>query len=157
MKLRHLATVAALLFITAGSTSAQLSSATQDVTITVTAVDEISVSSSTVSISVGVGTVHNTTTTYSITTNSTTARVIKGEITSGGALPTGVSLTVALTAPSTGSSQGAVTLQSGTANNLVTGITNVTGTGLQIDYAATATVNATPATLGARTITFTVQ
>lgn len=158
MKLRHLATATALLVIGAQTSRAQvLSSATQSVSITVTAVDQITVSSPTVAISVGVGTVHNTATTYSITTNSSTARVIKGQITTGADFPTGVSLTVELTPPSTGTPGGAQTLIVATAATLVTGITNVAETGLQIDYAATATVSATPAALSARTITFTVQ
>ena len=53
MKLRHLATAVATLFVAVHSSSAQ-STATQDVTITVQAVDDISVSAPTVSITVGV-------------------------------------------------------------------------------------------------------
>jgi hypothetical protein len=154
--MKSLHVVAALALIAGSAHVAAGQTATQDVTITVSAVDEISVSASTVSITVGVGTVHNTATTYSVTTNSSTARVITGQITSGGNLPTGVTLTVSLAAPTGGTSLGAVTLTDAAAD-LVTGVSNVAATGKQIDYAASATVAAAAGPLSARTVTFTIQ
>jgi hypothetical protein len=155
MKLRHLTTVAALLFISGQAASAQ--TATQDVTITVTAVDQISVSASSVAISVGVGSTTDNSTSYSVTTNSGDNRSITGQITTGADFPTGLTLTVALTAPTVGTSDGAQPLVTATAATLVHGIHNVTGTGLQISYVATATVAASAAALTARTITYTIQ
>jgi hypothetical protein len=154
MKSLHALAAVSLLVGTAGIASAQ--TATQTVDITISAVDQISVSAASVAITVGVGTVHNTATTYSVTTNSSVARVITGQITNGGNLPTGVTLTVNLTATSVGTSAGTVTLTDAAAD-LVTGIANVTATGKQIDYAATATVAAAAGAVPTRTVTFTIQ
>jgi hypothetical protein len=157
MKLaKHFLLAAGLMVGLADAASAQLT-ATQDVTITVTAVNAITVSSGTVAISVGIGSTPNTSTTYNLTTNGTAVK-ITGGITAGTAFPTGVSLTVELAETTTGTSQGAKTINMGTAAaDLVTGIAHVEDTNKLITYVATATAAASPtSSMGAKTVTFTV-
>ncbi len=133
--------------------------ATAIVTFTIASIDSITVSGNPAAFVINSATagsppttLTDTTTTYAITTNNT-ARKITGAIDT--AMPTGVTLSVALAAPSTGTSAGTVALST-TAANLVTAIANVAQAGLQITYTLAATVNAAPAALATRTVTYTV-
>lgn len=94
----------------------------------------------------------DSTTTYAVTTNNTT-KTITGSLSP--ALNSGLTLTVDLTAPSGATSQGAVAL-SGTAANLVTGISQLNATSLEITYTLSATLLATQGT-SATTVTYTIQ
>lgn len=96
--------------------------------------------------------VNDSTTTYNITTNET-SQVITGAI--DVAMPTGLTLSVNLSAPTGGSSQGAVALTT-TAQNLVTGISNVAESSLGITYTLAGTVSAAPAASTNRTLTLTL-
>jgi len=91
-------------------------------------------------------------TTYAVTTNATSQR-IQGSIDTG--MPTGVTLSINLTAPTGGTSAGAVSMTT-TAQNLVTGISNVAQSGLQICYTVSATPSASPAAATTRTVTYTI-
>ena len=120
-------------------------SAAQEVDITVQAVNEISVGTA-VALSIsaataGVSPTGIASTTYSITTNSTTSKKITAQLTA--ALGTGLTLSVNLQAPSTGTSAGSVPLGVSPVD-VVNSIEAVAQTGLTISYAATATVAVAP-------------
>jgi hypothetical protein len=161
MKLVRILPVAALLLGFAGVASAQ--TATQTVTISVTDLSTITVSADPAPLSAAAGgtDVTDATTTYSVTTNSTTAKKITGYISS--AMPTGTTLSVSLADPDgagAAASAGAVVLSSttsGTAQDLVTGITQLTASGKQISYVLPAGVTAAAASNLSRTVTFTIQ
>jgi hypothetical protein len=158
--LRSIYTVA-LILGAAGSASAQ--TATQTVTFDVTDLSTITVSAdpATMSVAAGGTAATNSATTYSVSTNSTTAKKITGYI--DAAMPTGTTLTVNLADPdATGaaSSVGDVSLTAttaGTAQDLVTGITQLSASGKQISYVLSAGVSAAAATNVSRTVTFTIQ
>lgn len=98
--------------------------------------------------------VTNSSTTYSVTTLNT-VRSINGKLSAN--MPTGVTLTVSLAAPTGATSLGAVSMTS-VAQNLITGIPkNTTSTGKVVTYTLSATVNAAKVTNGTRTLTLTVQ
>jgi hypothetical protein len=157
MKFSKLLAGAVLVVGSAQVASAQLATQTQVVNVTVSAVDNFTVAGGPVSLTVGVGTTSDAVTaTYSIQTNSATARVIKAQITAGTAFPPGVTVTANFTAPTTGTSAGPVALTT-TNTDVVTAITNTDDTGKVITYSVTATAAATPGTLGGRTITYTLQ
>jgi hypothetical protein len=90
--------------------------------------------------------------TYAITTNETD-RKITAEIDSD--MPSGVTLSVSLAAPSGATSAGAVTLSS-TAVDVVTGVSTVNQSGLNITYGLSATVSAGVVSAGNRTVTYTI-
>lgn len=92
------------------------------------------------------------TTTYNITTNGTNKKITAQLDT---AMPANTTLKVALTAPAVGSSAGEVTL-SATAADLVTGVTQVIGSGLSIAYRLQATVAAGVVGAATKTVTFTI-
>lgn len=92
------------------------------------------------------------TTTYAVTTNNT-ARRVTGSLAT--AMPAGVTLSVALTAPSGGTSAGAVTLTT-TSNALVTGIAHVASSGLSVTYTLTATLSAAQVAAATNTLTYTI-
>lgn len=91
-------------------------------------------------------------TTYNVTTNSTAQR-ISGALNL--AMPSNMTLAVALVAPAGATSAGSVSLST-TARNLVTGISNLAQSALQITYTLSATVAAAPVAGGSRTITYTL-
>jgi len=132
------------------------SSATQDVDITVQNVNEISVGTTvTVNINTAVAGANpsgSATSNYSITTNSATAKKITAQLVS--ALTTGLTLSVNLQAPSTGTSAGVTPLTTA-AVDVVTSIDAVAAGSLSISYAATATVAVAPNTYSAD-VTYTV-
>jgi hypothetical protein len=161
MKLIRTFAVAALALGFSGIASAQTT--TQTVTISVTDVNTVAVSADPAALSAAAGGADATdaTTTYGVTTNSTTAKKITGYINS--AMPTGVSLSVNLADPDgagAAASSGAVLLTattSGAAQDLVTGITQLSATGKQVSYVLHADVTAAAASNLTRTVTFTIQ
>ncbi|HEX7049325.1 MAG TPA: hypothetical protein VF188_03850 [Longimicrobiales bacterium] len=156
--LRSAAGLATLVLASAGVASAQAT--TQTVTFEVQAINEIAVSGDPGSLVISSATaggapdpVTDASTTYDITTNET-GKTITAVL--DAVMPTGLTLTIELVAPSVGTSAGPVTLTD-VAANAVTGISNVAETGLGITYTLSATaaaaVTATPQT---RTVTLTI-
>ena len=161
MKLVRMLSVAALTVGVAVTASAQ--TATQTLSLSVTDVNTITVSGDPAALSAAAGGADATdaTTTYGLTTNSTTAKKITGYIDT--AMPAGTTLSVNLADPDgagSAASAGTVTLTattSGTAQDLVTGITQLSVTGKQISYTLHADVTAAAASNLPRTVTFTIQ
>jgi hypothetical protein len=89
--------------------------------------------------------------TYALTTNGTDKK-ISAELDQ--ALPEGLSIFATMSAPSNATSIGKVQL-SNNAADLVSGVTQVNESGLQLTYEAVATVNATTENV-ARTVTYTI-
>jgi hypothetical protein len=161
MKLVRMFSVAGLALGVAATASAQ--TATQTLSLSVTDVNTVSVSGNPGAMSAAAGGADATdaSTTYDVTTNSTTAKKITGYIDS--AMPTGTTLSVSLADPDgagTAGSAGSIGLTattSATAQDLVTGITQLQATGKAITYVLHADVTAAAATNVARTVTFTIQ
>lgn len=129
------------------------SSASHDVTIAVTAIDEIAVSGN-VTLTIDDITLSDAAAaTYSVTTNGA-GRKITAALDSD--FSSTLTLEAAITAPTaSGSSAGAIVLTSA-AQDVVTGISAVSESGLSIDYTATA-LPTTPATTSeTRTVTYTI-
>ena len=136
---------------------AQAQTATQVVSYEISAVNEISVSGSPSLVindaTPGSGlTSASAAGTYAITTNETN-RKITAKIDTN--MPTGVTLSVQLAAPTGGTSAGAVNLTS-IDQNVVTGISNVDQSGLSITYGLSATVAAGVVAAGNKTVTYTI-
>ncbi|HVF71336.1 MAG TPA: hypothetical protein VM940_06985 [Chthoniobacterales bacterium] len=133
--------------------------AQQTVTYEVSAINEISVSSPTVSLTVNAATAgsaptaaSNSSTTYAITTNESD-RKITGVLNS--AMPSGVSLSASLAAPTGADSAGPVAL-TGSAQDLVTGISTLNESGKVITYSLSATSAAGVVPSASKTVTLTV-
>jgi hypothetical protein len=92
------------------------------------------------------------TTTYAVTTNET-GQKITGEIDSN--MPTGVTLTVALVAPTGGTSTGATSLTT-VAADLVTGIATLNESGKTITYSLSATSAAGVVSSASKIVTLTI-
>jgi hypothetical protein len=138
-RLKLLAIAAVLL---PGPAALAADTATQDVDITVQAVNEISVGA-TVALTINSATAGSNpsgtaTSSWNITTNSTASKKVTAQL--AAALTSGLSLSVNLQAPSTGTSAGLTALSSGTGSDVVTSIEAVAASGLTISYSATATV-----------------
>jgi len=132
--------------------------ATQSVSFEVQAINEISVSGNPEILTISAATpgsdptpATDSSTTYAITTNGT-GKVITARI--DAAMPTGLTLTVNLEAPSVGDSADDVTLST-TAASVVTGIGPVAESSLTITYTLSATAEAEVGS-GSRTVTFTL-
>lgn len=132
--------------------------ANQTVTYEVAAINELSVSGSPGAIIVNAATAgsqpdeaSDASTTYAITTNET--RKITGVIDT--AMPSGVTLKVALAAPTGGTSSGDVTL-SDTAADLVTGISTLAESGNVITYKLSALTTAGVVASAVKTVTLTI-
>lgn len=139
----------------AADASAQ--TATQVVSYEVTAINEISVSGSPSLVindaTPGSGLTSATAGgTYAITTNETN-RKVTAHINSN--MPSGVTLSVELAAPTGGTSTGAVNLSTVPAD-VVTGVSNVNESGLSISYELSATVAAGVVAAGNKTVTYTI-
>jgi hypothetical protein len=150
--------VACLLVLACGLTFAA-NTAQQTVTFEVQAIDEMSVSGNPGALTVSTATAGSepddatdNSTTYAVTTNGTNKK-ITGAINS--AMPANTTLQVNLTAPTGGSSAGAVTLTT-TAADLVTGITQQAESGLTVTYTLSATVSAGVVASDTRTVTLTL-
>lgn len=154
--LRRAAFVAALV----SSVSAYAaSSTTQAVSIEVSAINELSVSGNPGALTVSTATagsapdaVSDSTTTYAITTNESTRKITAAIDT---AMPTGVTLTASLAAPTGGTSAGAVALGT-VAADVVTGITKLNESGKTITYNLSATSAAGVVPAASKTVTFTI-
>jgi len=132
--------------------------ANQTVTYEVQAINELSVSGSPDAIIVNAATAgsqpdeaSNALTSYAITTNQ--SRKITGAIDT--AMPSGVTLKIALAAPTGGTSSGDVTL-SATAADLVTGISTLAESGKAITYKLSALTTAGVVASAVKTVTLTI-
>ena len=141
----------------AGSASAQ--TANQSVTIAVNAINQIaftgnpSLTITTAAAGSNPTSVSDASASWAVTTNQTGAK-ITGSIAS--ALPAGVTLSVALTAPSGGSISAGSQALSTTAVDLVTGITKLAQGGLGVTYTLGATAAAGVVASTSRVVTYTI-
>jgi len=144
------------LAITAGTLHAQ-SSANQTVTYEVQTINQIAVTGSP-SLTITTATAGSQPTevtatgSYAITVNDTARKITIGL---NSDMPTDVTLTATLAAPTGATSAGALTLSS-TAQDAVTGITCVIGSALNIAYALDATVEAGVVASANKTVTLTI-
>jgi hypothetical protein len=151
----YAAAAAALLTLSAGRAAAQ--SATQDVTLEVQAINQIAFTGSP-SLVISTATAGSAPTsvsanaTYALTTNETD-RKITAQLDSD--TPSGVTLSAALAAPSGATSAGAVQLST-LAQDVVTAITPVNASGLNVTYTLTATAAAGVVPSTSRTVTYTI-
>ena len=150
---RILATMA---FLTAAS-AAQAQNATQNVTFQVNAINQIAVSGSP-SLTINTATAGSAPTAatasanWAVTTNQSNSKVT-AQLDSD--MPTGLTLTVNLGAPTGASSAGAVTLSSSSVD-VVTAITKKAEGALSVGYSLTATAAAGVVSSTSRTVTFTI-
>lgn len=149
--------VAALIMASAKAVSAQ--SATQTVTYAVSAINQISITGSpSLSVTTAAAgsaptSVTDATSSWAVTTNQTGAK-ISASIAS--AMPTGLTLSVNLAAPSGGSSAGMTSLGT-VASDLVTSITKVSASGLGATYQLSATAAAGVVSSATKVVTYTIS
>lgn len=151
--------------LTAGLlTASQLAASvtvTQSLAATISEIYVISVGTSSLSLTLSVPTagsdfssVTNATTSYNISLNSTTVRKITASL--GSSLPTGISLAVALAAPSSGgSSSGSVSLTT-SAQDVVRGLNQLSGSGLVITYTLSALIASATVGSSSSVVTYTL-
>jgi hypothetical protein len=154
---RAVATAALALAVLAHAKQAHAQ--TQTVTFSVSASSTMSVSGNPAAMnitSIPLGqpsaSVTNSATTYSVTTNEADKKITAAL---SAVMPTGVTLSINLVAPSTGVSSGTVVLGT-TAANVVTSIDAVNQSGLTITYTLTALATAGEVASQSRVVTFTV-
>ena len=141
---------------TATTASAQSNTATQNVSINVAEIAVIAVSGN-ISMTINAATAGQApdaataSSSYNVTTNGTDKK-ITAELDQK--MPKGLTLNATMAAPEGAESEGKQAL-SDKAVNLVTGITQVRGTGLSLNYEAVATVDADPDSY-TRTVTYTI-
>lgn len=157
MKSIRYAAALALAAAAFGARDASAQTATQTVSYEVAAVNEISVSGSPSlvinSATAGSGlSSASASATYAITTNETN-RKVTAQIDSN--MPSGVTLSVTLDAPTGGTSAGAVNLST-TAQDVVTGVSSINQSGLSITYGLSATVAAGVVAADNKTVTYTI-
>lgn len=149
-------TVVALVVTAISASNAEAQTATQPVTFEVGFIDEVVVTgtpSLTINTASGGAPAPATAAaTWAITTNRTGAKVT-GSL--DAAMPSGVTLSINLAAPSGATSAGAVNLGT-TAANLVTGLSQLTASGLGLTYTLNATLAAGKVASTSRTVTLTV-
>jgi opacity protein-like surface antigen len=158
---RFAATLVVLCFAAVASASAQVQpvSATQTVTFAVNPINEIAFTgapSLTIATAPTGGTpasVTDATSSWAVTTNQTGGKV---SASLGSAMPANITLSVRLAAPAGATAPAGVTLLTTTPVDLVTGITQTSGTGLAVTYQLTATAAAAP-TSGTRVVTYTLS
>ncbi len=152
------------LILSLGGIASASPSATQTVTYQVTEINAISASGNPAALIVNTAVagsqptpVTDATTTYSLTTNhpSGSYKKITAQITTGGAMPTGVTLEIQLAAPPVGTSAGYVALTAA-AQEVVTSITACVGSALPITYRLSATIAAGIVASAQKTITLTI-
>jgi hypothetical protein len=151
--------VLAALLAAASAASAGAQTATQTVSFQVDAINQISVAG-TPSLSITTATagaaptsVTSTGNTWAVTTNQTGAKITASIAT---AMPTGLTLSAQLAAPSGASSAGLKPLGT-TAVDVVTGITKLNATGLSLSYQLDATAAAGVVAAGTRLVTYTIN
>lgn len=149
----------AVVAVCGGSLLDAATTATATVTFTIGSIDSITVSGNPAALTINAAvagsaptSATDATTTYAVTTNNT-ARRVTGAIDT--VMPTGVTLSVNLGAPTGATSAGAVALTT-TAQALVTAIANIAQGSLTITYTLAATVSAAQAGPLTRTVTYTV-
>ncbi|MBV9110969.1 MAG: hypothetical protein JO306_16290 [Gemmatimonadetes bacterium] len=153
--LRFVAPALALVALTAAKSHAQ--SNTQDVSLEVQAINQISFTGSP-SLVISTATAGSAPTsatanaTYAITTNESNKKVTAQIDTD---VPTGVTLSASLAAPSGATSAGAVSLST-VAQDVVTSISNVNASGLNVTYTLSATAAAGVVPSTTRTVTYTI-
>lgn len=159
MKKLFLPSAAAMIALAFSVESASSQTATATATYEVQSVDVISVSGNPAKLMIVAGNpgeapaaVTDNTTTWSVTTNGT-ARKVTGVI--DVAMPSGVTLGVALAAPTGATSVGNVTLTT-LAADLVTGITQLDESLLGVTYTLSATLAAGAVAESTRTVTYTI-
>lgn len=163
--LRRIALSFALLL--GATTTAVAQTATQTVTFSVADVKIVAVSGDPASMTVNAGgsgsTVADSSTTYDVTTNATSAAPAKitAQITTGGDMPTGVTLSTNLADPDGASvgaaSAGDVVLSSTAAQDVVTSLSNIEATGNTITYTLSADATAAAVAGATRVVTYTIQ
>ena len=153
------ALVAAAAFAMTATNTLAGSTATQTVTFEVQAINEISVSGNPGAMTINTATagsaptsVSDSSTTYAITTNESNRKITAAIDL---AMPSGVTLTANLTAPTGATSAGAVTLGT-VAADVVTGITTLNESAKTITYNLSATAAAGTVASTSRTVTYTV-
>lgn len=157
MKALQFAATLAIAAAVFAAKDASAQTATQTVSYEVAAVDQISVAGSP-SLVVNTATAGNGLTlanaggTYAITTNGTNRKITASIDTN---MPTGVILSVNMSAPTGATSAGPVNLGT-TAQDVVTGITQVSQSGLNILYGLSASLGAGVVPAGNRTVTYTI-
>ena len=149
--------IAAAFVAAAAATTAHAQTATQSVGFEVQAISQIAFtgSPSLVISSATAGSAPTSATgsaTYAVTTNETNQK-ITAEIDSD--MPSGVTLSVNLAAPSGASSAGAVSLGTA-AQDVVTGISTLNASGLSVGYTLSATSAAGVVPADSRTVTYTI-
>jgi DNA-binding response OmpR family regulator len=146
------------LLVVAAAASAKAQTATQTVTFQVDAINQVSVSGTpTMAISAAVAggaptSVTSTGNTWAVTTNQTGAKITASI---GSAMPTGVTLSANMGAPSGATSAGYLSLGT-TAVDLVTGITKLNASALSLNYKLDATSAAGVVSSTTRVVTYTI-
>ena len=145
-------------FLIAAAATAKAQTATQTVTFQVDAINQVAVAGTptlTITAAVAGGaptSVTSTGNTWAVTTNQTGAKITASI---GSALPSGVTLSANMAAPSGGTSAGYQSLGT-TAVDLVTGITKLNATGLSLSYKLDATAAAGTLSSTTRVVTYTI-
>jgi hypothetical protein len=147
----------AVTMISGASSAAVAQGATQTVTFQIDAINQIAFTGSP---SLVVNTAmagsnpsgSSTVASWAVTTNQSNAKITASI---GAAMPTGLTLTVALTAPTGATSAGAQSLGT-TAVDVVTGITQRAQSGLSVTYTLTAVPTAGVVASTTRTVTYTI-
>jgi len=160
MKTARLFTTAAIALAVISSAAQAQTSAQQTVTFSVSAINQIAVSGNPAALNVTAApapgsppsSVSNNLTTYSITTNETN-KAITASLNS--AMPNNTTLSVALAAPPLATTLGPVNLNA-TAQNDVTGISQLSAAGLTITYTLSDSPGAGTVASQNRTVTFTI-
>lgn len=143
--------------LASAATIASAQTATQTVTFQVDAINQIAFSGSpSLVISTATAgsdpTSASATGTWAVTTNQTGAKITASI---GSNMPSGLTLTVNVVAPSVGLSTGAQTLST-TAVDVVTGITKHAQSGMSLSYSLSATAAAGVVSSTSRTVTYTI-
>ena len=157
-----IALVSIVLLLIMAHVSSAANTATQTITFEVTAINEMAVSGNPAAMIINSATagsapaaVTDSSTTYDITTNET-AKKITGQITTGGIMPSGVTLEANLTAPTGGTSAGYTNLST-TAADLVTSIATLAESTNTIEYRLSATIGAGVVASNTRVVTLTLS
>jgi DNA-binding LytR/AlgR family response regulator len=147
-----------LVLIAASVATAKAQTATQTVTFQVDAINQVAVAGTptlTISAAVAGGAPTSATSTgntWAVTTNQTGAKITASI---GSAMPSGVTLSANMAAPSGGTSAGYQSLST-TAVDLVTGITKLNASGLSLSYKLDATSAAGTLSSTTRVVTYTI-
>ena len=150
-------TLTAAWILASAATIASAQTATQTVTFQVDAINQIAFTGSP-SLVVSTATAGSDPTsatasgTWAVTTNQTGAKITASI---GSNMPSGLTLSVNVSAPSVGSSAGAQTLST-TAVDVVTGITKHAQSGMNVSYSLSATAAAGVVSSTSRTVTYTI-